>query len=109
MTGKVTEPSSPPRAEASANDAPNFRPIKAEAFDEEGRIKPEFVSQFMRAPRLPQKKGTTLWDDEPGETPAYDTFDVIDILEDQQNYFAESFEAGMTLLREHYQVIILSQ
>ena len=51
----------------------------------------------------------TLRDDEPGETPAYDTFDVIDILEDQQNYFVESFEAGMTLLREHYQVILLSQ
>ena len=78
MIGKVTEPSSPPRAEASANDAPNFPPIKAEAFDEEGRIKPEFMSRFMRAPRLPRKKGTTLWDDEPGETPAYDTFDVID-------------------------------
>ena len=102
-------PSSPPRAEAPANDAPNFPPIKAEAFDEEGRIKPEFMSRFMRAPRLPRKKGTTLRGDEPGETPAYDTFDVIDILEDQQNYFSESFEDGMTLLREHYQVIILSQ
>ena len=55
------------------------------------------------------KRGTTLRDDEPGETPAYDTYDVIDILEDQQNYFAESFEAGISLLREHYQVIILSQ
>ena len=93
MMGMVTEPSSPPRAEAPANDAPTFPPIKAEAFDEEGRIKPKFMSRFMRAPRLPRKKGTTLQDDEPGETPAYDTFDVIDILEDQQNYFAESFEA----------------
>ena len=69
MTGKVIEPSSPPRAEAPANDAPNFPPIKAEAFDEEGRIKPEFMSRFMRAPRLPRKKGTTLRGDEPGETP----------------------------------------
>ena len=51
------------------------------------------------------EKGTTVWDDEPDETKAYDTFDVIEILEDQQNYFVESFEAGMTLLREHYQVI----
>ena len=55
------------------------------------------------------KEGKTLRGDELGETPAYDTIDVIDILEDQQNYFAESFEAGMTFLREHYQVIILSQ
>ena len=77
MTGKVTEPSSPPRAEAPANDALTFPPIKAEAFDEEGRIKLEFMSHFMQAPRLPRKKGTTLRDDEPGETPAYDTFDVI--------------------------------
>ena len=49
MTGKVTELSPPPRVEASANDAPTFPPIKAEAFDEEGRIKPEFMSRFMRA------------------------------------------------------------
>ena len=47
----------------------------------------------MRAPRLPRKKGTTLLEEQ-GETQAYDTLDVIDILEDQQNYFAESFEAG---------------
>ena len=58
----------------------------------------------MHVPRLPRKKGTTLRDDEPDETKAYDTFDVIEILEDQQNYFAESFGAGMTILREHYQV-----
>ena len=101
-------PSSPPRAEAPANDAPTFPPIKVEAFDKEGRIKPEFMSQFKRAPRLPRKKGTTLLA-EPGETQAYDTLDVIDILEDQQSYFAESFEAGMELLREHYQVNIFSQ
>ena len=108
MTGKVTETSSP-RAEAPANDAPIFPPIKAEAFDEEGRIKPEFMSRFMKAPRLPRKKGTTVRDDEPDHTKAYDTFDVIEILEDQQNYFADSFEAGMTLLREHYQVKYLTQ
>ena len=47
MTGKVKEHSSPPRAEAPANDAPNFPPIKEEAFDEEGRIKLEFMSRFM--------------------------------------------------------------
>ena len=105
----MKEPSPPPRAEASANDAPTFPSIKAESFDEEGCIKPEFMSRFMRAPRLPRKKGTTLRDDEPGETLAYDTYDVIDILEDQQNYFAESFEAGISILREHYQVINLSQ
>ena len=101
MTEKVPMPSSPPRAEAPANDAPTFPPIKAEAFDEEGHIKPEFMSRFKRAPRLPRKKGTTLLE-EPGETQAYDTLDVIDILEDQQSYFAKSFEAGMELLREHY-------
>ena len=104
MTGKVTTPPSPPKAEAPANDAPSFPPIKAEAFDEEGYIKPEFMSRFMRVPRLPRKKGTTVRDDEPDHTKAYDTFDVIEILEDQQNYFAESFEAGMSLLHEHYQV-----
>ena len=60
----------------------------------------------MRVPRLPQKKGTTVRDDEPDQTKANDTFDVIEILEDQQNYFAESFEAGMSLLRKHYQVNI---
>ena len=104
MTGKVAAPPSPPMAEAPANDAPSFPPIKAEAFDEEGHIKPEFMSRFMRVPRLPRKKGTTVRDDEPDHTKAYHTFDVIEILEDQQNYFAESFEAGMSLLREHYQV-----
>ena len=57
-------------------------------------------------PRLPRKKGTNIRDDEPEQTKAYDTFDVIEILEDQQNYFADSFEAGMSLLREHYQVNI---
>ena len=41
MTGKVTAPPSPPKAEAPANDAPTFPPIKAEAFDTEGYIKPE--------------------------------------------------------------------
>ena len=55
MTGKVTETSSS-RAEAPANDAPTFPPIKAKAFDEEGRIKPEFMSRFMKAPRLPDRK-----------------------------------------------------
>ena len=60
----------------------------------------------MRVPPLPRKKGTTVRDDEPDQTKAYDTFDVIEILEDQQNYFAESFDAGMSLLREHYQVNI---
>ena len=84
-------PSCPPRAEAPPNDAPTFSPIKAEAFDEEGRIKPDFQSRFMSAPRLARKKGTTLRDDEPGETLAYDTYDVIDILEDQHNYFSETF------------------
>ena len=93
-------------AEAPANDAPSFPPIKAEAFDEEGYIKLEFMSRFMRAPRLPRKKGTTVRDDEPDQTKAYDTFDVIEILEDRQNYFDESFEAGMSLLCEHYQVNI---
>ena len=102
--GKVTTPSSPPRAEAPANDALSFPLIKADAFNDEGRIKPEFMSSFMRAPQLPRKKGTTVQDDKPDETKAYDTFDVIEILEDHQNYFAESFEAGMTLLREHYQL-----
>ena len=105
MTGKVTEPSSPQRAEDLANDAPTFPPIKADAFDEVGCIKPEFMIRFMRAPWLHRKKGTTVRDDEPDETKAYDTFDVIEILEDQQHYLAESFEAGITLLREHYQVI----
>ena len=94
MTGKTAETSSPPRAEAPANDAPTFPLIKVEAFDDEGRIKPEFMSRFMRAPRFPRKKGTTVRDDDPDQTKAYDTFDVIEILEDQQNYFANSFEAG---------------
>ena len=107
MTEKVPMPSSPPRAEAPANDAPTFPPIKAEAFDEEGRIKSEFMSRFKRAPRLPRKKGTTLLE-EPGETQACDTLDVIEILEDQQSYFAGSFDAGMELLREHYQVNIFT-
>ena len=44
-----------------------------------------------------------------GGEEGYVTFDVIKILENQQNYFAESFEAGMTLLREHYQVNAFSQ
>ena len=68
MTEKVPMPSSPPRAEAPANDAPTFPPIKVEAFDK-----------------------------------------AFDILEDQQSYFADSFEAGMELLREPYQVNIFSQ
>ena len=106
MTGKVTAPPSPPMAKAPANDAPSFPPIKAEAFDETGYIKPEFMSRFTCAPRLPRKKGTTVRDDEPEQTKAYDTFDVIEILEDQQNYFADCFEAGMSLLREHYYVHI---
>ena len=37
-------------AKALANDAPSFPPIKAEAFDEEGHIKPEFMSRFMLVP-----------------------------------------------------------
>ena len=106
MTGKVAAPPSPPRAEAPANDALTFPPIKAEAFDAEGYIKPEFMSRFMRVPPLLRKKGTTVRDDEPDQAKAYDTFDVIEILEDQQHYFAESFDAGMSLLREHYQVNI---
>ena len=101
-------PSSPPRAEAPANDAPTFPPIKAEAFDEEGHIKPEFMSRLSVLHVCPRKKGTTLLE-EPSETQAYDTLDVIDILEDQQNHFAESFEAGMELLREHFQVNIFTQ
>ena len=38
MMEKMPIPSSPPRAEAPANDAPTFPLIKAEAFDEEGHI-----------------------------------------------------------------------
>ena len=64
MTGKVIGSSSL-RAEAPANDAPTFPPIKAEALDDKGYIKPEFMSRFMRAPRLSRKKGTTVRDDEP--------------------------------------------
>ena len=63
----------------------------------------------MLAPRLARKKGTTLRDDEPDETQAYDTYDIIDILEDRKNYFAESFEVGISILCEHYQVLDLSQ
>ena len=83
MTGKVDMPSSPTRAEAMAKDSPAFPPIKKEAFDEDSRIKPDILNRFMSAPRLTRKKGTTLRDDEPGETLAYDTYDVIDILEDR--------------------------
>ena len=42
LTRKVSMPSPPDRAEAIANDAPPFPPIKEEAFDEDGRIKPDF-------------------------------------------------------------------
>ena len=63
----------------------------------------------MPAPRLACKKGTTLRNDEPGETLAYDTYDVIDVLEDQHNYFAGTFETGLSMLREHYQVFDLPQ
>ena len=94
MTGKVTAPLSPPRAKAPANDAMSFPPIKAEAFDDEGYIQSEFLSRFIHAPRLPRKKGTTVRDDEPDQTKAYDTVDVIEFLENQQNYFAESFEGA---------------
>ena len=106
MTGKVRAPPSPPRAEAPADDAPIFPPIKAEAFDAEGFIKTEFMSRFMRVPPLPRKKGTTVREDEPDQNRAYDTLDVIEILEDQQKYFAGSFDAGMSLLPEHFQVNI---
>ena len=68
MTGKVDLPPSPPRAETTANDAPTFPPIKEEAFDEDGRVKPDFLNRFMPAPRLTRKKGTTLRDDEPTES-----------------------------------------
>ena len=78
--GKVIMPFQPTRAEATANDAPALPPIKEEAFDEDGRIKPDFQSRFMPAPRLARKKGTTLRDDEPGESRAYDTYNVIDVL-----------------------------
>ena len=94
MTGKEKAPPSPLRAEAPADDAPAFPPIKAEAFDAEGYIKPEFMSRFLRVPPLPRKKGTTIQDDEPDHTKAYDTLDVIEILEDQQHYFADSFGNG---------------
>ena len=110
MTGKVTQPSSPSRAEATANDdAPVLPPIKEEAFDEDGRIKPDFQSRFISAPRLARKKGTTLRDDEPGESLAYDTYDVIDVLEDRHNSFPETFVVGLSILREHYQVFDLPQ
>ena len=63
----------------------------------------------MSAPRLARKKGTTLRDDELGETLAYGTYDVNDILEDWHNYFSEAFEVGVSILREHYQVLDLPQ
>ena len=70
MTGKVRATPSPPRAEAPADDASAFPPIKAEAFDAEGYIKPEFMSRFLLVPPLPRKKGTTVRDDEPDQTKA---------------------------------------
>ena len=81
MAGKEKAPPSPLRAEAPADDAPAFPPIKAEAFDAEGYIKSEFMSRFLRVPPVPRKKGTTVRDDEPDQTKAYDTLDVIEILE----------------------------
>ena len=102
-------PSPPDRAEATANDAPPFPPIKKEAFDEDNRIKQDFQNRFMSAPRLARKKGNTLRDDESGKTLAYDTYNVIDILEDRHNYFAETFEVSVSILREHYHVLDLPQ
>ena len=42
LTGKVSMPPLADRAEATANDAPILPPVKEEAFDEEGPIKPDF-------------------------------------------------------------------
>ena len=109
LTGKDSMPSPPGRAEATADDARAFPTIKEEAFDEDGRIKPDFQSRFMPALRLAWKNGTTLRDDEPGETQSYNTYDVIDLLEVWHNYFSEAFEVGVSILREHYQVLDLPQ
>ena len=95
------------RAEATAHDAPVLHPIKEEAFDGDGRIKPDFQDRFISAPCLAWKKGTTFMDDEPGQSITYDTYDVIDVLEDRHNSFAESFEVGLSILRQHYQVFHL--
>ena len=104
LTGKVNMPPPQDRAEAMAHDAPVLHPIKEEAFDEDGRIKLDFQDRFIPAPCFARKKGTTFRDDEPGQSIAYDTYDVIDVLEDRYNSFAESFEVGISILRQHYQV-----
>ena len=52
LTRKVSLPSPPDRAEATVNDAPAFPTIKEEDFDEDDRIKPDFQSRLMPAPRL---------------------------------------------------------
>ena len=48
-------------------------------------------------------------DDEPGQSIAYDTYDVIDVLDDRHNSFAESFEVGLSILHQQYQVFHLPQ
>ena len=60
LIGKVTMPSFQMRVEATTNDAPVFPPSKEEAFDEDGRIKPDFQSQFMPAPRLARDRKSVV-------------------------------------------------
>ena len=104
MTGKVDMPCSQVRAEVSARDAPVLHPIKEEAFDEDGHIKPDFQDRFIPAPRFARKKGTTFPDDEPNKSVAFDAYDVIDVLEDHHNSFSKSFDVGVSILRQHFQV-----
>ena len=104
---KVSMPPPQDKAEAMAHDAPALHPIKEEAFDEDGHIKPDFQDHFIPATRFVQKKGTTFRDDEPGHSTAFDMYNVIDVLEDIHNSFAESFEVGLSILRQHYQVFYL--
>ena len=108
LTGKVSLPPPQDRAEATAHDAPVLHQINKEAFDEDGRIKSVFQDQFIPAPRFARTKGTTFRDDESTQKIAFDTYDVIDVLEDRHNSFSESFEVSVSILCQHFQVCKLS-
>ena len=94
-------------AEPTTNDAPAFCPVKEESFDDEGRMKKAFKSQFVTLPsKLSCQQPRQPQGGEPTEARVYTVVEVVDSLDENHQSFHEQFEKGVAHLRQQMEVNI---
>ena len=97
------------RAEATAKYAPAFQPVKEEPFDDEGRIKEAFKSQFIPLlSKLDRQRPNPSLGVGPSEQKVYNMVEIVDILDEAHHSWHEHFEGGVALLRKQMEVTTIT-